>query len=168
MPCHPFCSHPHSVVPFSCHEQLPSRGVLLLLSPFFLHHNYILHHQRLHWLISSTQPGTNTSPLKNVIQKRTHACAHALVPQVAKSGDKDYMCTQSTSTNMSTSMEVTDYRVFVNTHTQTNGHTCSVHLIKYSNISKKATYLKKQFYLFKTPKHLKRFSLNALKMTSAC
>lgn len=43
--CVPVCCYPRSVVPCSCHDQVPTEGCCRLFPHTFLHNNYIFHCQ---------------------------------------------------------------------------------------------------------------------------
>lgn len=80
--CHPFCHHPYSIVPSSCHKQLPSEGCCYDFPSFSLAIIKFFHHQRLNWLISSAQPGTKQrrehtqKHTREIVQGSQIKCAH--------------------------------------------------------------------------------------------
>lgn len=73
-----FCHHPHSVVPASCHEQLPTEGCRCSFLPFSF--TKLQLHFPSQWLYRLISSGTNTSLQPNIDRgRRINICIHKLL-----------------------------------------------------------------------------------------
>lgn len=113
--CHPFCHHPYSIVPSSCHKQLPSEGCCYDFPSFSLAIITFFHHQRLNWLISSAQPG-----------RKAHRNTRKRLFKGVRLNVHTEICTYVPGSNDIANMKVSAHRISASAETWT-------HLMKHSN-----------------------------------